>query len=247
MKTNIIYNECCLTGMSKICENSIDLICTDLPYGALYGDSFDLQKMWLHYERILKPFGTIILFGKQPFSSKLVLSNLKMFKYALVWQKSIPGGFAQAPYKILCEHEDILIFSNAKCSKNAKHRMIFNPQNTKSCYFTRIGKNGNSLHRKGRKTQKDYIQKTTNYPRSILKFNNQGRVKHPTQKPVKLIEYLIKTFSNENDLLLDNCIGSGTTAIACIRNNRNYIGFEIDNIYFKICNERILNEKTATI
>ena len=101
------------------------------------------------------------------------------------------------------------------------------------------GKTGATAHRKGRKTQKDYVQTTTNYPRSILKFNNEGKVKHPTQKPLLLIEYLIKTFSNENEVVIDNCMGSGTTSIACIKNNRKYIGFEKDKKYFEICNERI--------
>uniref|UniRef100_A0A6C0C4T7 site-specific DNA-methyltransferase (adenine-specific) n=1 Tax=viral metagenome TaxID=1070528 RepID=A0A6C0C4T7_9ZZZZ len=237
-----ISNICCLEGMTKIPPKSIDLICCDLPYGLTeckWDTPIDLDKLWKLYNNILKDNGTIILFGKQPFTSRLVASNYKMFKYSLVWQKSKPGGFAQAPYKVLCEHEDILVFTYGKTTKNSKNRMTYNPQGTIACNIIMKGKTGTTEHRKGRKTQKDYVQTTTNYPRSILKFNNEGKVKHPTQKPLLLIENLIKTFSNENEVVLDNCMGSGTTAIACIKNNRKYIGFEMDTKYFEICKERI--------
>ena len=237
-----ISNICCLEGMKKIPSKSIDLICCDLPYGLTeckWDTPIDIDKLWKLYNNILKDNGTIILFGQQPFTSRLVASNYKMFKYSLVWQKSKPGGFAQAPYKVLCEHEDILIFTYGKTTKNSNNRMTYNPQGTIDCNIKMKGKTGTTEHRKGRKTQNDYVQTTTNYPRSILKFNNEGKVKHPTQKPLLLIEYLIKTFSNENEIVLDNCMGSGTTAIACIKNNRKYIGFEMDTKYFEICKERI--------
>ena len=237
-----IMNMCCLEGMNSIPDKSIDLICCDLPYGLTeckWDTPIDLDKLWKCYNRILKDYGTIILFGQQPFSSRLVSSNYKMFKYSLVWQKSKPGGFAQAPYKVLCEHEDILIFTYGKTTKNSKRRMTYNPQGTKPCNKKMKGKTGSTEHRKGRKTQKDYVQTTTNYPRSVLKFNNEGKVKHPTQKPLKLIEYLIKTFSNENETVLDNCLGSGATVIACIKNNRKYIGYEKNKKYYDICVERI--------
>jgi len=242
--TNYGYlsNICCLEGMKYIKPNSVDLICCDLPYGLTeckWDTPINLDKLWNLYNNVLKENGTIILFGQQPFSSKLVSSNYKQFKYSLVWQKSKPGGFAQAPYKILCEHEDILIFTFGKTTKNSKGRMTYNPQGTQSCNIKMKGKTGSTEHRNGRNTQEDYIQTTTNYPRSILKFNNEGKVKHPTQKPLLLIEYLIKTFSNENEIILDNCMGSGTTAIACIKNNRKYIGFEKELKYFQICKERI--------
>jgi len=248
-KYGTITNICCLKGMKNIPDKSVDLICCDLPYGLTeckWDTPIDLDELWKCYNKVLKDYGTIILFGQQPFTSRLVSSNYKMFKYSLVWQKSKPGGFAQAPYKVLCEHEDILIFTYGKTTKNSKRRMTYNPQGTKSCNIKMKGKTGSTEHRKGRKTQKDYVQTTTNYPRSILKFNNEGKVKHPTQKPLTLIENLIKTFSNENETVLDNCLGSGTTAIACIKNNRKYIGFEKDKKYFNICIERI-NEATTNL
>ena len=243
-KYNNIYNCCCLTGMLKLTNNVVDLICTDLPYGLTeckWDTPINLDKLWQEYKRVLKPYGIIILFGQQPFTSRLVSSNYEMFKYSLVWHKSKPGGFAQAPYKVLCEHEDILIFSYGKTSENAKNKMVYNPQGTLSCNKVMKGKTGSTEHRKNRKTQHDYVQTTTNYPRSILKFNNEGKTQHPTQKPIELIKYLINTFSNENDLVLDSCMGSGTTALACIETNRMYVGYELDTKYYNICKERIQN------
>lgn len=245
-KWGVIYNECCLSGMLNIPDESVDLICCDLPYGLTeckWDTPLNLDILWENYNRILKKNGIIILFGKQPFTSRLVASNYKMFKYSLVWHKSKPGGFAQAPYKVLCEHEDILIFTYGKTTKNSKNRMTYNPQGTKPCNKKMKGKTGNTEHRKGRKTQKDYIQTITNYPRSILNFKNEGKVKHPTQKPLKLIEYLIKTFSNENETVLDNCMGSGTTAVACINYERRYIGYETDKKFYDVCIERIESTK----
>ena len=240
--SGVLYNMCCIEGMKNISDKSVDMICCDLPYGLTeckWDTPIDLNILWKEYDRILKPYGNIILFGQQPFTSRLVSSNYDMFKYSLIWKKSKPGGFAQAPYKVLCEHEDILVFSYGKTASNAKHKMTYNPQGTKPCNIEMKGKTGNTSHRKGRKTQKDYVQTTSNYPRSILEFKNEGKVKHPTQKPLLLIDYLIKTFSNENDLVLDNCMGSGTTSIACIKNNRRYIGYEKDKKYYDICVNRI--------
>nr|QFG74036.1 MAG: D12 class N6 adenine-specific DNA methyltransferase [Megaviridae environmental sample] len=237
-----LYNMCCLSGMDMIPDNHVDLICCDLPYGLTeckWDTPIDLDALWECYSRVLKPYGTIVLFGQQPFTSRLVASNYSMFKYSLVWQKSKPGGFAQAPYKVLCEHEDILIFTYAKTSRNAKHRMTYNPQGTKPCNIKMKGKTGSTEHRQNRKTQKDYVQTTTNYPKSILQFKNQSKTKHPTQKPLDLVCYLINTFSNENDVVLDNCMGSGTTACACVKTNRQFIGFEKEKKYFDICVESI--------
>ena len=239
---NKIHNCCCIKGMIKLPNNIIDLICVDLPYGLTeckWDTPINLDDLWGHYKRVLKPSGTIILFGQQPFTSRLVSSNYEMFKYSLVWQKSKPGGFAQAPYKVLCEHEDILIFSRGKTAKNAINKMVYNPQGTKPCNKIMKGKTGNTEHRENRKTQKDYVQTTTNYPRSILQFNNEGNTQHPTQKPLELIKYLIQTFSNENDSVMDTCLGSGTTIIACLETKRNFIGYELEKKYFDITQERI--------
>jgi site-specific DNA-methyltransferase (adenine-specific) len=239
---NKIYNCCCIDGMKQLPSNIIDLICVDLPYGLTeckWDTPINIDELWKEYKRILKPYGTIVLFGQQPFTSRLVSSNYDMFKYSLVWQKSKPGGFAQAPYKVLCEHEDILIFSYGKTAENAKHKMIYNPQGTIPCNKQMKGKTGATEHRGNRKTQNDYVQTTSNYPRSVLKFNNEGKTQHPTQKPVELIKYLINTFSNKNSIVLDSCLGSGTTAIACLETNRRFIGYELEKKYFDISTERI--------
>jgi site-specific DNA-methyltransferase (adenine-specific) len=240
---NKIYNGCCIDGMKQLPDNIVDLICVDLPYGLTeckWDTPINLDELWKQYKRILKPYGTIVLFGQQPFTSRLVSSNYDMFKYSLVWQKSKPGGFAQAPYKVLCEHEDILIFSYGKTSENAKNKMVYNPQGTIPCNKIMKGKTGKTEHRGNRKTQNDYVQTTSNYPRSILKFNNEGKTQHPTQKPLELIKYLINTFSNETNIVLDSCLGSGTTAIACLETNRQFIAYELEKKYFDIANERIV-------
>lgn len=246
---NKIYNSCCIDGMKKLPENCIDLICTDLPYGLTeckWDTPINLTDLWTQYKRILKPYGTIILFGQQPFTSRIVSSNYEMFKFSLVWQKSKPGGFAQAPYKVLCEHEDILVFSYGKTASNAKNKMIYNPQGTIPCNKVMKGKTGATEHRGNRKTQDDYVQTTTNYPRSILQFNNEGKPKHPTQKPIELIKYLINTYSNEGNIVLDSCMGSGTTAIASIESKRQFIGYELEKKYFDICNKRIIEITNST-
>lgn len=239
---NKIFNEDCLNGMTKIPDKSIDMILCDLPYN-LTECSFDkqiipLDKLWKQYERIIKDGGAIVLFGKQPFTSLLTMSKPKLFKYELIWKKSKKGNFPQAPYRFLSEHENILVFSNGGTAKNAKIKMKYNPQGLKDCNKKMKGKTGNTEFRKGRKTQKDYVQTKTGYPASILEFSNQ-RSFHPTSKPVDLCEFLVKSFSNEDDIILDNCMGSASTALACKNTNRKYIGYEIDEKYYKQSLERL--------
>jgi|TARA_R110000744_G_scaffold225710_1_gene344039 site-specific DNA-methyltransferase (adenine-specific) len=230
-------------GIKLIPDNSIQLILTDLPYGKTEIDwdkRIDMKKLWSDWWRVLKDNGSIILYGVQPFSSYLVNSQLKYFKYSLVWKKSRVGGFAQAPYRFLNEHEDLLVFSKAGMTKNSKNRILYNPQGIISCNKKMKGKGSNGL-RANRKTQKDYVQKNTNYPRSILNFKNLGKVYHPTQKPVQLNEYLINSFTNKNDFVLDTCFGSGSTIVASKNTDRNFVGFELDKSYFDNFQKRITN------
>lgn len=251
IELNIIYNEDCIkeNGMCLIPDKSIDMILCDLPYGttACKWDTiipFDL--LWEQYKRIIKDDGAIVLFGSQPFTSKLVTSNIDMFKYSLVWEKSRPTYFAQAPYRFMCEHEDILIFSKGFTAQNSKNRMKYYPQGLEDTY--RVEKGGgtkSNSFRPGRKPTKPFIQTKTNYPRSVLKFNSEGKPIHPTQKPIDLFEYLIKSYSNENEIILDNCMGSGTTAIACLNTKRNYIGFELDEKYYNLSLKRVKNHKIS--
>jgi len=242
-KLNEIINGDCLEVMKDIEDKSIDLIVCDLPYGTTeckWDSVIPFGPLWEQYERIIKDNGAIVLNASQPFTSVLVMSNLKLFKYPLVWRKTRIQGFAQAPYRFMTEHEDILVFGKGGCAKNAKNRMKFNPQDL--IYKPRItkGKKADASPHRIRKTdQKDFVSEWTNYPKSVIEIGSDFKTIHPTQKPVALLEYLIKSYSNEGDVVLDNCIGSGTTAIACINTNRKYIGIEKDEKYFNMAMDRI--------
>jgi site-specific DNA-methyltransferase (adenine-specific) len=239
---NMIFNEDCIVGMQRLPSASVDMILTDLPYGLTecrWDSVIPLDKLWEQYKRVIKPSGAIVLFGQQPFTATLVCSNQEMFKYSLIWKKTKTGNFAQAPYRFLCEHEDILVFSFGKTAKNGKPRMVYNPQGTRPCHKVMKGKTGTSEHRENRETQADYVQTVTNYPRSVLEFANEGKPLHPTQKPTGLCEYLIRTFTNERDIVLDSCMGAGTTAIASRNTNRKFVGFEMDADNYLLCIERL--------
>ena len=239
---NNIFHQDCIEGMRRIPSGSIDMILTDLPYGLTeckWDSVIPLPELWEQYKRVIKLNGAIVLFGQQPFTSSLIMSNPDMFKYSLVWKKSKTGNFAQAPYRFLCEHEDIVVFSFGKTAKNGVPRMKFNPQGTLPCNKPMKGKTGKTEHRNGRETQADYVQTVTNYPRTILEFANEGKPLHPTQKPIALCEYLIKTYSDEGDIVLDSCMGAGTTAIACQNVKRMFVGFETDDKNFALCRQRL--------
>ncbi len=247
---NTLHNLDCLEGMKYLPDKSVDLILTDLPYGLTeckWDSVIPLTLLWESYRRIIKPTGAIVLFAQQPFTSILVSSNLDMFKYSLVWKKTKTGNFAQAPYRFLCEHEDILVFSYGKVSKNGVPRMNYFPQGTQACHIPMKGKNGKTSHREGRSTQKDYVQTVTNYPKSILEFGNEGKPLHPTQKPLDLCKYLIQTYSQEGDVVLDSCMGSGTTAVAAIQTHRCYVGYEKEKEYYEIGMKRIQETKELEV
>jgi site-specific DNA-methyltransferase (adenine-specific) len=227
--------------MKQIPNGSVDAIICDLPYGTTtckWDSVIPFEPLWEQYKRIIKNNGAIVLTAAQPFTSFLVTSNIEMFKYSLVWKKSRISHFAQAPYRFLTEHEDIVVFSNAGVSKNAKIRMIYNPQGILPCNKVVKGK-GHSEHRPSTKVQKKYLQTTTNYPKSIIEITSDLAFNHPTQKPVALMEYLVNTYTNEGYTVLDNCMGSGTTGVACKNLNRNFIGIEKDEAYFEIARKRI--------
>ena len=225
--------------MKRIPDKAIDMILCDLPYGTTqnkWDSIIPFDKLWEQYNRIIKDSGAIILFGSEPFTSKLICSNIDNFKYNWIWQKNKTTGFLNAKKQPLNDHETISVFYKRQCTYNPQmtvaervYKRGFVKRNKSDCYGE----------------EKDFTQVDTGlrYPKRIIYFNkNKTREQlHPTQKPVELCEYLIKTYSNECDLVLDNCIGSGTTAIACINTNRNYIGFELDTGYFNLANERIAN------
>tara|TARA_R110000782_G_scaffold84219_1_gene164421 strand:- start:67 stop:828 length:762 start_codon:yes stop_codon:yes gene_type:complete len=231
----------CLERMKEIPDGSVDMVLTDPPYGttACKWDSvIPLDLMWEQLKRVIKPNGAIVMTAANPFSSVLTFSNLEMFKYSLVWEKSRVSHFAQAPYRFLTTHEDVIVFSNGGTSKNAKLRMVYNPQGLKDCSKVCRGK-AHSDHRPSSKIQKDYLQTKTGYPKSILKFSSDIAAEHPTQKPVALMEYLVKTYSNEGETVLDFTMGSGTTGVACVNTGRDFIGIEMDESYFNIAKKRI--------
>ena len=238
---NKIYNEDCLIGMQDIPDNSIDCIICDLPYN-ITKLSWDIlipfDKLWEQYNRIIKPTGNIVLFSSGMFTYKLIESNIKNFRYKLIWKKNVPTGMGSAKYRPMKYYEEICVFGNSKATYNPimKERVGIG----KGCYnYDHYCGDSNHLqfNKQKKRYDPDWVQ-----PSDVLEFNvvpNRNGKLHPTQKPVELVEYLIKTYSNEGDIVLDNCMGSGTTAIAAINTNRNFIGFELDKNYFDIANERI--------
>ena len=237
LEINKIYNMDCLEGMKYIDDKSIDMILCDLPYGTTkckWDTIIDLDKLWEQYERIIKDHGAIVLTAQTPFDKVLGCSNINLLRYEWLWIKEQGTGNLNANKMPLKQHENILVFY--------KKLPTYNPQMTKGKPYKIIRQyNDNEIFGKTG-TKNGYITKNEGkrYPTSILYFKRELKERyHPTQKPVALFEYLIKTYTNENELVLDNCMGSGTTAIACINTNRKYIGFELDKKYYEIAKNRI--------
>jgi len=246
VELNKIYNEECLEGMLKLDDNSVDMILCDLPYGQTARNKWDtvipFKELWEQYNRVIKDHGAIVLFANGMFTADLMLSNKKNWKYNLVWDKVLPSGFLNAKRMPLRGHEDICVFY--------KRPPTYNPQMIE----------GTPCHSRGKavgKSQEDYSNNTNygkldtvgidkekgnlKYPKSILSFQkpHPSKTIHPTQKPVECLEWLIKTYTNKGDLILDNCMGSGSTAVGCINTNRNFIGFEMDETYYDLAQQRI--------
>jgi DNA modification methylase len=241
-KNNIYFGDC-LQLMGHIQAASIDMILCDLPYGKTknkWDSVLDLVSLWSHYERIIKPNGAIVLTGQDKFSARLMLSNEKIHRYNLVWEKTSPTGHLNAKKMPLRSHEDILVFY--------KKLPVYNPQKT----YGHERKVSTSHHKRNSKATSNYgahgltsYDSTERYPKSVLRFptDKQTSALHPTQKPVALFEYFIKTYTNEGDIVLDNCSGSGTTAIACINTGRDYVCMENDAEMFTKSTNRV-NEHT---
>jgi site-specific DNA-methyltransferase (adenine-specific) len=235
----------CIEIMKDIPNKSIDMILCDLPYNttACHWDVLiPFEPLWEQYKRIIKDNGAIVLTASQPFTSALVMSNIKMFKYELIWDKVQGKQPFLAKIQPMKSHENILLFSKGK--------MTYNPQMWKGKAYTdkRAGQLDNTTHWVGHKRM-DYENKSDRYPITVIKANNPNRAgQHPTQKPVALFEYLIKTYTSVGDVVLDNTIGSGTTAVAAINTGRNFIGIEMDKGYCDIANKRIqeAREKLAS-
>ena len=245
LNLNQIYQGDCLEIMKGIDDKSVDMILADLPYNTtdIYWDrKISLESLWEHYKRIIKDNGSIILTAMQPFTSKLVMSNPGMFRYNWIWESNKAANFAQAPYMPLKNTEDVLVFSYATIAANSKNRMKYKPQGTKEVNKICKGR-GATNHRPNRSEQGYYKQTRTNYPKQILKFNKVKKPLHPTQKPVALFEYLIKTYTNEGDVVLDNVAGSGTTGVACQNLNRNFILIEKEPEYCEIAKQRLSEQQ----
>ena len=244
MEINKIYNEDCLEGMKRIADGSVDMILCDLPFGTTqckWDTIIPFEPLWEQYKRVIKPNGAIALFGSEPFTSMLIVSNIKQFKYNWIWQKNRPTGFLNAKRQPLNDNEAISVFYEKQCT--------YNPQMTvadKIYKYNAVTRANSDCYGKQRKIKK--IDTGKRYPKRIQYFNKiyTREQRHPTQKPVALFEYLIKTYTNPGELVLDNCMGSGTTAIACMNTQRNFIGFEIDKGYYDIACKRINNHKEET-
>ena len=237
-----LYNDNCLKVLPTISDKSINLILTDPPYGTTqckWDSIIPFKPMWKELKRIIKDNGCIALFGSEPFSSYLRTSNIKWFKYDWVWKKNNSGNFQLVKHQPLKIHELVSIFSNKKHN--------YYPQDLIKCNIIQSNKNkaGSLKHLGSEKLRSHYKQKFTNYPKSILEYKRTSKL-HTTQKPVALLEYLIKTYTNENDTVLDFTMGSGSTGVACKNLNRNFIGIEQDSNYFKIAKQRINELYTNT-
>ena len=243
IELNKIYNEDCLEGMKRIPDKSIDMILADLPYGTTdckWDTIIPFEPLWEQYERIIKDNGAIVLSASQPFTTKLIMSNLKMYRYNWYWVKERATGFQFSGKQPMRKVEDVVVFykkqpkydkQGEKLEKPYKHVLPI----TKSPSSPISSKN---INPDGSRADKWYTHSTKHNVIELSRDNTQEGV-HSTQKPVALFEYLIKTYTDEGDLILDNVMGSGTTAIACINTNRNFIGFELDETYHTVANERI--------
>ena len=233
IELNKIYNEDCLEGMKRIPDKSVDMILADLPYGTTrnkWDSIIPLDLLWEQYNRVIKDNGAIVLTAQTPFDKVLGCSNLKYLKYEWIWQKDAGTGFLNAKKMPLKDHENILVFYKKPPTYNPQMRTGFKPYETKQGH---LGSNYGSGVESVTKSNGE------RYPLTTMKFQRDSSKLHPTQKPVALFEYLIRTYTNENETVLDNVMGSGTTAIATINTHRNYIGFEMDTNYFNLTNERI--------
>lgn len=249
MNLDCIYNTDCLQGMKEIHDKSIDAIICDLPYGTTrnkWDSVIPLQPLWEEYERIIKDRGAIVLFSQMPFSATLVASNPRLFKYEWIWQKPNATGFLNSRFAPLKAHENILVFGKSAAAfvQDSNNAMVYHPQMSPGKAYS--AKQGTSTSNYDATHMCEPVMRNYNaerYPIDVLKFNRDTERLHPTQKPVDLVRYLIRTYTEIGGVILDNCMGSGTTAIAAMREQRHFVGFETDKKYFEIAQRRIEQER----
>lgn len=248
LELNRIYQRECIEGMKMIPDKSIDMILCDLPYGTTackWDTIIPFEPLWEQYERVIKENGAIVLTASQPFTSALVMSNPKLFRYEFIWHKERPTDPLNAKRRIMRYHENVLIFYKKQPTynpimeeKKPENKRKNNVNSGFSSGVLGIEK-GDDFYDQERyrarvlRGMSDFV-----YPNSVKRFNMQ-RGLHPTQKPVALFEYLIKTYSNEGEIVLDNCMGSGTTAVSALNTGRNFVGFELETEYVQIANQRL--------
>lgn len=241
---NKIYNIDCLEGMKLIPDKSVDMILCDLPYGTTK-NKWDIvipfEPLWEQYERIIKENGVIALFSSQPFATDLINSNRKMYRYEIIWDKEFGTDFQLANKKPMKAHENIQIFYKKQPTYNPQKTIRDKAIDTTGWQQNKRNKNHDNFHSK-ENVKKKYEYKN---PTTVLRYNmangecNNSKRVHPTQKPVYIMTWLIETYTNMGETVLDNCMGSGTTAVACINTNRNFIGFETESKYIDIANKRV--------
>ena len=231
-----LYNSDCLVGMTRLETGSVDLVLCDPPYGSTacpWDKVLPLAPLWAQYRRVLKPRGALVFFAAQPFATDLINSARALFRYDMVWEKNSPVGHANANRMPLRSHELLLVFYQ-RLPKYHPQGLI--PMERPLVRKGSAAKAGGVYQGMG----KDSVQHYTNYPRSVLHYHNRrGKRVHPTQKPVDLLEYLVRTYTDPGDLVLDNCMGSGSTAVACLNSGRRFAGFELDRGYFETARARV--------
>ncbi len=241
-KNTVIQGDC-LEVMKDIPDGSVDMILADLPYGTTackWDTIIPFEPLWEQYKRVIKPNGAIVLTASQPFTSALVMSCPDLFKYEWIWQKNNPTGFQTVKTQPMKEHENICIFSKGTVASGSPRNMKYYAQGLiESGLSKTVGTKPKYIGARPNQDGKEYTQEFTNYPRTIQKFSRDIKTIHPTQKPVALFEYLIKTYTNDGDIVLDNVAGSGTTGVACKNTNRNYILIEKEQEYIDIINKRL--------
>lgn len=246
-----LFNADCMDILPLIPDKSVQLILADLPYGTTackWDTIIPFDKLWEQYERIIKPNGAIVLTASQPFTSALIMSNPKLFKYQWIWVKTKKTGFTNSKNRPLTQHEDVLVFSKANVANGSKLMMKYNPQGLLPLNKIRKGDknksdgdfNGQKYYRPSQ--SKDYIQEFTNYPTTVLNFQSEGKILHPTQKPLELMKYFIATYSDENDYVLDNTMGVGTTCLGAKELNRKSIGIEKETKYYELAVGRVFGQ-----
>ena len=242
---NQIFNEDCLEGMKRIPAGSVDMILCDLPYGTTackWDAIIPFEPLWEQYERVIKPNGAIVLTAAQPFTSQLIMSNPALFRQELIWLKTRPSNFMNAKKMFMNWHENVLVFYKKLPTFN--RQMVQGTRRKDK--IAKVDRSESVFGKTGEQHGYEFDNGGLMNPTTVLEITNpNAKSLHPTQKPVSLFEYLLKTYSNPGETVLDNCMGSGTTAIACINTGRNFIGFELDKAYFEIAQARIASTVPA--